>query len=151
MNNKWIKIKEKDFLAKEISVQYTTDYNQPYYNQPYYKNYRIASSHLGRQSCDITIVLDMNLQKESYKFITDLYDAQFGIGGRSGYANDYKFNIVCADFMSTGSYFKSIDIDTNGLVSLCILSDSITVVPLEERRDQIIDEILNETSKNKNI
>lgn len=146
MNSKWIKIKDKEFIAKEISVQYTTDYNQPYY-----KHTRIAIVQPGRQSCDITIVLDLILQQESYKFITDLYDNQFGIGGRSGYANDYKFNIVCANFMAQGSLIKSIDLDTNGLVTLGISSDYVTLVPLDERRDQIIDEILNETSNNKNI
>ena len=31
MNSKWVKIKDKEFIAKEISVQYTIDYNQQYY------------------------------------------------------------------------------------------------------------------------
>jgi hypothetical protein len=134
MNSKRVKIKDKEFLTREISVQYSTDFGFS----------------RGRQSCDITIVLDINLQKDSYKFITDLYDNQFGINGRSGYANNYKFNISCVNFIAQG-YFKSIDIDTNGLVSLRITSDYITVFPLEERRDRIIDELLNETSNNKNI
>lgn len=146
MNSKWVKIKDKEFFAKEISVQYTTDYNQQYY-----KHSKVAISQPGRQSCDITIVLDLILQTESYKFITDLYDDQFGVGGRSGYAADYKFNVVCNNFMAQGSLIKSIDFDTNGIVTLGITSDYVTLVPLDERRDQIIDEILNETSNNKNI
>jgi hypothetical protein len=146
MNSKWIKIKDKEFIAKEISVQYTNDYNQQYY-----KHTRIATIQPGRQSCDITIVLDLIIQQESYKYITDLYDAQFGVGGRSGYANDYKFTVVCSSFMAQGSLIKSIDLDPNGLVTLDITSDYVTLVPLDERRDQIIDEILNETSNNKNI
>lgn len=32
-----------------------------------------------------------------------------------------------------------------------IISDFAKVRPVDERRDEIIDEILNETSKNKNI
>jgi hypothetical protein len=125
MNSKWVKIKDKEFIAKEISVQYTTDYNQPYY-----KNTKVAITQPGRQSCDITIVLDLILQTESYKFITDLYDDQFGIGGRSGYAADYKFNVVCNNFMAQGSLIKSIDFDTNGIVTLGITSDYVTLVPL---------------------
>lgn len=146
MNSKWIKIKDKEFFAKEISVQYTTDYNQQYY-----KHSKVAISQPGRTSCDITIVLDLILQTESYKFITDLYDDQFSMNGRSGYANDYKFNVVCNNFMAQGSLIKSIDLDPNGIVTLDITSDYVTLVPLDERRDQIIDEILNETSNNKNI
>jgi hypothetical protein len=149
-NSKWIKIKDKEFLAKEISVQYNIDGYNHQYNRFTNKHARIATTQPGR-SCDITIVLDISLQKESYKFITDLYDNQFGISGRSGYANDYKFNISCANFIANGTYFKSIDIDTNGLVTLGITSDYATLVPLDERRDQIIDEILNETSNNKNV
>jgi hypothetical protein len=53
--------------------------------------------------------------------------------------------------MAQGSLIKSIDLDPNGLVTLDITSDYVTLVPLDERRDQIIDEILNETSNNKNI
>jgi hypothetical protein len=146
MNTKWIKIKDKEFITKEIAVQYTTDYNQPYY-----KHSKVSITQPGRTSCDITIVLDLILQTESYKFITDLYDNQFGIGGRSGYAADYKFNVVCSSFMAQGSLIKSIDLDPNGIVTLGITSDYVTLVPLDERRDQIIDEILNETSNNKNI
>ncbi len=146
MNSKWIKIKDKEFIAKEISVQYTTDYNQAYY-----KHARVATTQPGRTSCDITIVLDLILKTESYKFITDLYDNQFGMGGRSGYASDYKFDVVCSSFMAKGSLIKSIELDPNGIVTLGITSDYVTLVPLDERRDQIIDEILNETSNNKNI
>jgi hypothetical protein len=66
-------------------------------------------------------------------------------------ASDYKFDISSAEFVANGCIIKSITSDpTTNLIVMDIRSDYSKVKPIDERRDEIIDEILNETSDNKN-
>jgi hypothetical protein len=62
-------------------------------------------------------------------------------------ASDYKFNISSAEFVANGCIIRSITSDpTTNLIVMDIRSDYSTVKSLQDRRDEIIDVIL-ETSK----
>lgn len=125
---KWLKINDKNFTAKLINVQYTIDTNNVTYQGKPVQVY-------GRRTCDITIELIVN--NSEYNYITNLYD------------NFIKFELLSSDLKAEGCFIRTITIDTNKL-KLEIVSDYIKPKDLSERRDEIIDEILNETS-NKNI
>lgn len=116
---KWLKINDKNFTATLINVQYTIDTNNVTY-QVY-----------GRRTCDITIELIVN--NSEYNYITNLYD------------NFIKFELSSGDLKANGCFIRTITVDTNKL-KLEIVSDYIKPKDLSERRDEIIDEILNETS-----
>ena len=56
------------------------------------------------------------------------------------------------EFVANGCIIKSITSDpTTNLIVMDIRSDYSKVKPIDERRDEIIDEILDKTLKNKNI
>jgi len=63
------------------------------------------------------------------------------------YENREKFNIVGKDFEAKGTIIKTIDIDTNTMnISLrCVL---LNHKDISERREEIIDEVLNNEQNN---
>ena len=138
MLSKWISIKDKDFLTVDISIKSLND--NP--NAIYYKHVRVNLPQM-RETYEISIVIDTNSEKESFRFIKDLFDKQYGINGKYGYANDYKFDVSCALFSSHGSLIKSFYLDPDGLMTIEISSDYVKMLPLDVRRNIIIEEILN--------
>lgn len=67
------------------------------------------------------------------------------------YEGNVKFDLETNTYRCLGSLIKSIDIDMNTLkMSLSVRSDILYVLDTQERRDEIIDEVLNETLQNKN-
>lgn len=139
MINKWFKIGNDDFTARDISIQFSIDTANNTFGYA-----KIA--HSGHQTIDITISVDYNKINSNYFF--NLFDKSRQPGN---YASDYKFDISSAEFMANGCIIKSITSDpTTNLIVMDIRSDYSKVKPLDERRDEIIDEILNETSQNKN-
>ena len=64
MLSKWISIKDKDFLTVDISIKSLND--NP--NAIYYKHARVNLPQM-RETYEISIVIDTNSEKESYKFI----------------------------------------------------------------------------------
>lgn len=85
-----------------------------------------------------TLFLTFDIEKHSnYKhYFLNLYD------------NNIRFNILSTGFISKSNIIKSIDIDTkNKLITLIIKSDTIDVIPAEQRRDDVISELLNTTFK----
>jgi hypothetical protein len=91
-----------------------------------------------RQTIDITISVDYNQNNKDYFF--NLYDKR----NQMLSASEYKFSISGADLSAHGCIIKSISADpTTNLIVMEIISDYSSVKPLSERRDEIIDEILN--------
>jgi hypothetical protein len=138
MINKWFKIGDDNFTAKDISIQFSIDTANNTFGYA-----KIV--HSGHQTIDITISVDNNQNNSNYFF--NLYDKK----NQMISASDYKFDISSAEFVANGCIIKSITSDpTTNLIVMDIRSDYSKVKPIDERRDEIIDEILNETSDNKN-
>lgn len=136
---KLFKIGEDTFTAKSLSIQYNIDTSNNTFGYA-----KIIQQ--GSQTIDITISVDYNQTNSNYFF--NLFDKSRQPGN---YASDYKFDISSAEFVANGCIIKSITSDpTTNLIVMDIRSDYSKVKPLDERRDEIIDEILNETSQNKN-
>ena len=134
MINKWFKIGDDNFTAKDISIQFSIDTANNTFGYA-----KIV--HSGHQTIDITISVDNNQNNSNYFF--NLYDKKNQILS----ASDYKFNISSAEFVANGCIIRSITSDpTTNLIVMDIRSDYSTVKSLQDRRDEIIDVIL-ETSK----
>lgn len=138
MINKWFKIGDDNFTARDISIQFSIDTANNTFGYA-----KIVQS--GHQTIDITISVDYNQNNSNYFF--SLYDKKNQMISSS----DYKFDISSSEFVANGCIIKSITSDpTTNLIVMDIRSDYSKVKPIDERRDEIIDEILNETSENKN-
>ena len=136
---KWFKIGDDNFTARDLSIQYSIDTANNNYGYA-----KIISN--GAQTIDITISVDYNQNNKDYFF--NLFDKRKQMLS----ASEYKFSISSADISAHGCIIKSISTDpTTKLIVMEIISDYSSVKPLDERRDEIIDEILNETYKNNNI
>jgi hypothetical protein len=139
MINKWFKIGDDDFTARDISIQFSIDTANNTFGYA-----KIVNS--GHQTIDITISVDNNQNNSNYFF--NLYDKR----NQMLSASDYKFNISSSQFVANGCIIRSITSDpTTNLIVMDIRSDYSSVKSLQDRRDDIIEDILNETSKNKNI
>ena len=64
---------------------------------------------------------------------------------------NYIFDIITPHWRGIGCSIKSMDINTNGLLNLDIRCDYIDMENIQERRENILNDILNETSDKKNI
>lgn len=101
---------------------------------------RIVSSN--DYSIDIYISIENNKTNLDYFF--KLYDAQ------SGYKSNYTFDINSAKFKAMSCHLKSISMDED-TIKIEIIADHSTIKDISEIRDEIIDQILNQTSENKKI
>ena len=134
---KWFKIGDDKFLAKDISIQFNIDTSNNTFGYA-------KMVHNGRQTIDVTIVVENNQKNSSYFF--NLYN-QRGIGS----ASSYKFDINAYHFTANGCIIRSISTDPLlNTLTMDIISDYSKVIPLDERRNEIIEQILDETSKTKN-
>lgn len=133
---KWFKINDRNFTANEISVQYTIEgATNTYMNKSIYIPQRT-------KTCDITI--DMIITNNSeYDYINSIYDNQYS----NHYSVNTKFEILTSYFKAWGCLIKSITIDLNNSIRLEVISDHIQSKDLSDRRDEIIDQILDKTSK----
>jgi hypothetical protein len=132
---KWFKIGDDKFISKDISIQYNIDTanNTFGYAKMVYESTR---------SIDVTIVMENNQNNSSYFF--NLYSQR----GRVGLASNYKFDMNAYHFTANGCIIKSISTDPLlNTLTMDIICDYSMVIPIDERRNEIIDEILNETSK----
>ena len=137
---KWFKIGSDKFVAKDISIQYNIDTanNTFGYAKMVNNDFR---------TIDITIIMENNQKNNSYFF--NLYSQR---SGAVGLASNYKFDIKAYHFISNGCIIRSISTDPqrNELV-MDIICDYSVVVPIDERRNEIIEQILDETSDKKII
>lgn len=133
---KWFKINDKDFTANLISVQYTIEgATNTYMNKSIYIPQRT-------KTCDITI--DMIITNSSdYDYINKIYDNQYS----NQYSLNSKFELLSSEFKAYGCLIKTITINLNNSVKIEIISDHIQSKDLSDRRDEIIDQILDKTSK----
>jgi len=138
---KWFKIGDDKFVSKDISIQYNIDTANNTFG--YAKMVQET-----RQNIDVTIVMENNQNNSSYFF--NLYN-QRGVALGKISASNYKFNINAYNFTANGCIIRSISTDPLiNTLTMDIICDYSTVVPLDERRNEIIDEILN-NKENKNI
>lgn len=133
---KWFKINDRNFTANEISVQYTIEgATNTYMNKSIYIPQRT-------KTCDITI--DMIITNNSeYDYINKIYDNQYS----NNYSVNTKFEILTSGFKACGCLIKSLTISLNNSVRIEVISDHIQSKDLSERRDEIIEQILDKTSK----
>jgi hypothetical protein len=126
------------FTAKEINIQYNMTYDYPTRN---FGNLVAFKS----PEIDITLTVENSNYNNSYFFNLSLRKI-------NSKASDYKFDIISSEFNASGCRINEISVDSvkNSLI-VNIVSDYSFVKSLQERRDEIIDELLNETSNNKNI
>ena len=86
------------------------------------------------------ISLDINKNPNYLKYFTNLYE------------NHSSFTMSSIKFVAPGSLIKSIDVDFDSNMNITIKSDVFNPVNIQERRDEMIDELLNnKTSENKTI
>ena len=86
------------------------------------------------------ISLDINKNPNYLKYFTNLYE------------NHSSFTMSSIKFVAPGSLIKSFDVDFDSNMNLTIKSDIFNPVSIQERREEIIDELLNnKTSENKTI
>lgn len=120
-----IKINDSYFNVEEISTQYS----------------------IGSHG---VINLTINTMKYSqyYKYFTDIFDRYDNALSK----HDTVFNIQFKNLRAHGCMIKSLDIDSmNYLLYVNINCDYLEQVTVQEKRDELIDEVLNEqTSQNKN-
>ena len=139
--SKWFKINDDNFTARDISIQFSIDTD----NNTFGYAKIVNSRHQTIDIIDITISVDNNQNNSNYFF--NLFDKR----NQMLSASEYKFNVSSDQFVANGCIIKSITSDpTTNLIVMDIRSDHSKVKPIDERRDEIIDEILNETSDNKN-
>jgi hypothetical protein len=127
---KWFKINERNFTANFINVQYTIQGVSTYL--PGHRNFN--------KSCDLTIEVPIS-NSSDYEYIMNLYDDTYS------YTKMNKFVVTCSDFFAGGCLLKSITKDPNkGTLTMEIIGDYIRNKEISERRDEIIDLVLD--SKN---
>lgn len=81
------------------------------------------------------ISLDINKNTNYLKYFTNLYE------------NHSSFTMSSIKFVAPGSLIKSIDVDFDSNMNITIKSDIFNPVNIQERREEMIDEILNKSSK----
>lgn len=134
--NKWFKIGDDIFTAKDISIQFTIDTANNTYGYA-----KIIEQN--NQTIDLTISVDYNSHNNNYFF--NLFDKSKQPGG---YTSDYKFDVTSVDFIAYGCIIRSITSDPNtNIIVMDVRSDYSHVKPIQDRRDEIIDTLLNKTSK----
>ena len=128
MIKKWFKIKDDIFYPESISCQLT------------------IGSH-----GTIDISLNIDVYPEYKKYFTDLFDNQFIKSKQSVYKKYLIFEVITPDWKGHGCLIKSMDINpNNGILKLDLNCDYMIQANIQERRDVMIDEILNKTSDSNN-
>lgn len=125
----WVKIEDRYFDAELINTQLS------------------IGSH-----ANLIISINSIKNPDSYGFLTNWFDSAYPLSGRSGYASKYKKDVSCKNFDAKGCFIKAIDFDPNtDIINIDISCDYLQNADISERREEKLDELLNETSKNKLI
>lgn len=129
-----VKIKDKYFIVEDISTQFS----------------------IGSHG---TINLTINTLKypDYYHFFTDIFDNYSDEifnqrpTSRHELTADTVFDLQWKNLRGYGCSLKSLDIDSmNYLMYISIMCNYLEQVTVQEKRDELIDDVLNETSENKN-
>lgn len=99
----------------------------------------------------ISLTLNTLKYPQYYRFFTDIFDNYYD-SSNGVYKSDITFNIQFKNLRAYGCIIKSLDIDSmNYLLYVNINCDYLEQATIQEKRDELIDEVLNEqTSQNKN-
>lgn len=128
---KWFKIKDRNFTADQISVQYTIEEATTHLNKTIYIPQKT-------RTCDITVLMTIT-NNQDYDFMYNIYD--------NHYTPNSKFEIVCGDFKAFGCLIRTLTSNLNNVLEISFIADHIQSKDLSEKRNEIIEEILNQTSK----
>jgi len=96
------------------------------------------------------LIISINTIKnpDSYGFFTDWFDFS---SERTRYASKSKKDVSCKDFDAKGCFIKTIDFDPNtDTINIDVSCDYLQVANISERREEKLDNLLNETYPNKN-
>ena len=85
----------------------------------------------------IHLTFDISKNKSYQDIFIKMYESQ------QNYTSDSKFTISNSKFIGSGSLIKSIDTDFSERMNLTIRCDYIQTLDVQERRDEIIDDIIN--------
>lgn len=97
---------------------------------------------------NINISINSIKNPDSYTFFTNWFDFS---SNRSGYASQYKKDISCKNFDAKGCFIKSIDYDPNTkMIGVDVSCDYLETANISERRENKINDLLDETSNKKN-
>ena len=83
--------------------------------------------------------LELSFDIKTYSTYSDIFFKK--------YENREKFNIVGKDFEAKGTIIKTIDIDSNTM-NTSLRCDLLNHKDISERREEIIDEVLNNEQNN---
>ena len=127
--SKWVKIDNQHFDVISISAQFNlTEHYIPWKNT--------SRSIAGRSSCDITIVFNFSDSKSIFPI----------------FENRKRFDMIGSELIANGCYIKTIDMDQiNNTLIVDITSDYVKVKDVSDIRDEKINQILDETSDEKDI
>lgn len=123
--NSWVKIENEYFDADLINTQLS------------------IGSH-----ANLIISINTIKNPDSYGFFTDWFDFS---SERTGYASKYKKDVSCKNFDAKGCFIKAIDFDPNtDTINVDVSCDYLQEANISERREEKLDNLLNETYPNKN-
>jgi hypothetical protein len=123
-----VKIKEDYFHVEDISTQLS----------------------LGSHG-SISLTINTLKHPDYYKFFTEVFDS-YSQDSFTQYVKELKFNIQYKNLRGNGCLIKSLDIDSmNYLLYVNINCDYLEQVTVQEKRDELIDDVLNEKTSNNKI
>ena len=97
---------------------------------------------------NLNISLNTIKNPDSYNFFTNWFDSS---SIREGLASQYKKDISCKNFDAKGSFIKAIDFDPNSkTINVDVSCDYLEAADISQRRDSKIEDLLNQTSEEKN-
>jgi hypothetical protein len=97
---------------------------------------------------NLILSLDTVKNPQSYKFFINWFDSG---SNRTGITSQYKKDISCKNFDAKGCFIKTIDYDPNtNIINLDVSCDYLSPANISERREEKLDNLLNETYQNKN-
>jgi hypothetical protein len=112
---KWVKINDNVINVEDGSVQLS------------------MGSH-----ASIYLSIDISKNPSYHNFFIKLYESQ-----NSGNTKSSKFDLISSKFQAIGSLIKSIDTDFNNRMNISIKCDYFNPLNIEDRRNEIINDILD--------
>lgn len=98
----------------------------------------------------INVTINTFKYPDYYKFFTDIFDNYYDDNSRSiSKKSEISFNLQFKNIRGYGCLIKSLDIDSmNYLMYLSLTCDYLKEVSVQEKRDEVITDLLNDTTSN---
>lgn len=90
----------------------------------------------------IYIKLDIKRNASYYSFFIKKYEEQSNSSMGSN-AKSFKFDVYHKHFIARGTLIKTMDVSFNSEMNLTLICDVLESTDTQERRDEIIDDLLN--------